>query len=169
MRQGERMARKRAASAVMLLLALGITACAAQGPMTLGGGYEVCTGSNGEKVTFGDVATVSGESTAVVESVELIDAEGLKLRESYIVPIENRTSLGTDAFPPDAQFWDRRITIPGAEVTSGVNATVLLVVEPVGDGDHRAAGYTVRYTAYGRTFESSSDGVFVVASNCARR
>ncbi|MFI8633617.1 hypothetical protein ACIGEP_13575 [Microbacterium sp. NPDC077663] len=156
------------AAAGGLVIATALTACSSETPVVLGSGYEVCISSDAEMVTFGDVAQASDAAAVLMDSVELVDPEGLELRESYLVPIENTTSLGTDAYPPDPEVWDRRIDVRGTVVDAGTDMTVLFAVAPVGGGDvHRSSGYVLRYWLDGRLVEARSDASFVVAPDCA--
>ncbi len=151
-----------------LVVTTGLTGCASEPPVTLGSGYEVCAPSDGQMITFGDVARASEGAAVVMDSVELVDPEGLELRETYLVPIENSTSLGADAYPPDPQFWDRRLDVRGTVVDAGAEMTVMFAVAPVGGGEvHRSEGYVVRYWLDGRLVAATSDGQFVTAPDCA--
>ena len=150
------------------LVAGGLSACAGEAPVTLGGGYEVCVQSDAAMVTFGDVVRTSNGAAVLMDSIDLIDPEGLELRESYLVPIEGTTSLGSDAYPPDPEVWNRRIDVRGTVVDPGTDITALFAVAPVGGGEvHRSAGYTARYWLDGRLIEATSTARFVVASDCS--
>lgn len=151
-----------------IVLAVGLASCATEAPVALGGGYESCIQTDAEMATFGDVLRTSPGASVVMDSVQLVDPEGLELRESYLVPIENRTSLGTDAYPPDPQFWDRRIAVRGSEIGPATDTTVMFAVATVGGGDvHRSTGYTARYWLDGRLYEATSTARFVVAPDCS--
>ncbi|SCY03468.1 hypothetical protein SAMN05216488_0385 [Microbacterium sp. LKL04] len=161
------MTHRRLVVPAVLLLVLGLSACASGPPLSLGEGYESCNSEIDEPVTFGDVARASAAGTVVMESIELEGAKGLALREIYLVPIQNQVSLGADAFPPAAEFWDRRITVPGTAISPGEEMTVLFVVEAVGGGDiHRSEGYTARYSIDGRPYETTSSAQFRLAPDC---
>lgn len=161
------MPRPRAFAAVGLLcVAASMTACASEAPVELGSGVT-CIQSDAQMVTFGDVASTSRGAAVVMDSIELVDSQGLELRESYLVPIEGRMSLGSDAYPPDPQFWDRRIDVRGTVIDAGTDISVLFAVAPVGDGIHRSWGYVARYWLDGRLVSTTSAAEFVVAANCS--
>ena len=163
----------RVAGAAFLVpvLLIVVSACASvpsAGPMDLGGPEEwsTCVSSEGEVVAVGDVFSITGPNSATLKSLRLVDADGVELEESYVLPVVDGY-VGADAYPPEIAGWDERVALAGAPVAPGAKMSVLLAIKPIGEGAHTTQGFVVQYEVDGTTHENRNFTAYEIREDCA--
>lgn len=109
---------------------------------------EQCTPVGGDlPVVFGDevVGNVSSRPLRI-DAVRLVRAEGLTIRDAFLLSIRDRTLLGTRPLPPAVPVWQDRREAVGARIAPGEEWNLALVLvrdgQPAGFADVEVA-YTV--------------------------
>jgi hypothetical protein len=126
------------------------TGAADVGPLGGTGGLaRLCTPIPGvEPVVFGnETLRNGGESAATIDSVRLVEADGLRVTDSFLLPIQNKVLLGTRTIPPDVGPWSERRAAAGATLEAQEEANLALVMERQPSGSF--SDVEVRYTAAG--------------------
>jgi hypothetical protein len=95
------------------------------------GHVEQCTPVEGDgPVVFADdvVGNVSGRPLRI-DAIRLVQADGLTIRDAFLLPIRNRTIMGTRPFPPSAPVWQDRREAIGANVAPGEEWNLALTLD----------------------------------------
>lgn len=92
---------------------------------------EQCTPVQGDSaVVFGDgVLRNEGGRSLRIDAVRLVQPDGLTIRDAFLLPIRNRTILGTGSFPPGSPVWQDRRKATGANVAPGEQWNLALTLE----------------------------------------
>ena len=122
------------AGGLTLLLLAACGPASAAGTVTLGGDSgEACVPVRiGQSMLVGEVM---GAVTAQVEvsTIELSDAAGVRVVESYVLPVDG-DAIGSSEFPPDdTPSWQRRRAAAGAQLDPGTSYNVVVRVERTDD------------------------------------
>lgn len=83
-----------------------------------------------------------------IDEVRLVEPDGLTLRESFLLPIVNRTLMGTGALPPSVPVWAERQQAIGADLAPGETWNLALVLDR-GKHPGRFVDVEVAFTADG--------------------
>lgn len=126
-----------AASALVLLLAVpacGETNDSVGALGTDAGRVEQCTPVEGDSpVVFGDEFLGNVSSHPVrIDAIRLVRAEGLTIRDAFLLPYRNKTHMGTVPFPPDFPTWPDRREAIGAELAPGEDWNLALTLDRSG-------------------------------------
>lgn len=107
----------------------------------------------GSPVVFAD-ETLRNESThpLTLDEVRLVEPDGLTLVDASLLPIENRTVLGTVALPPSGSAWPERRPAIGAELMPGEPWNLALTL----DRDEAPASFSDVEIAYSVDGDSST-------------
>lgn len=159
-----------AVSALVAIAAIssGCAAAPSSGPMNLGGPdqWTTCMSSDGDKVTFGDLFSISGTQAARLTALRLVNAQGLELEASYVLPVDGGY-IGAAAYPPTIDAWKERADVSGALIDPGSEHSFALVVAPIGGGTHTADGFIATYEIGGTKYENQNFVAFEVQERCS--
>ena len=114
------------------------------------GRVEQCTPLEGDyPVVFGNETVGNvGDRPLRIDAVRLVRAEGLTMRDAFLLPIRDRTIMGTLPFPPAVPVWQDRRKAVGSEVAPGQEWNLALTL--VRDGQPASfADVEVAYTVGG--------------------
>jgi hypothetical protein len=158
----------RRARALLLVLhpVVAVTGCSRDvvGPLDTGGGpASLCVPlPEGSAVAFGDeVLRNDATQPVTIDSVRLVDAQGLALSGSFLVPIAGRTLLGTRPHPPSEPVWEQRKPAEGAVLAPGEERNLVLVLDRASlRGQFRDV--EVAYTAGGDVYRHRVDHALLV-------
>jgi hypothetical protein len=131
----------------------GCTGAAEVGPLGGGGGAaSLCTPIGGvEPVVFGnELLRNGGAGTVTVDSVRLVEANGLALKDAFLLPVNNKVLLGTRTVPPEAGTWSKRRRAAGATLAAREEANLALLLDRQPSGEF--SDIEVRYTAGGERY-----------------
>jgi hypothetical protein len=108
----------------------------------------------------------NSQSSLVLDSVQLLEADGVWLRDSYIMPLTDKIDvygggfqvppINDDLSPEQLDLWKRRIPLAGATIPPLGSANMLLGVvdEPV--GKRRVLGAQINYHFNGSYYRAIS-------------
>jgi len=100
---------------------------------------------NGD-IVFGDViALVDGQAPVTISSVELVDAVGIEVVGSYVVPVDGGSPIMTMLLTEPTAGWSDRRRAKG-ETLGAQPVNVALQVQRSGAGESKAAALRVTYT-----------------------
>lgn len=101
----------------------------------------------------------TGPDAITIESVQPVRPTGLKVLESYVMPVTPELRLMLDKFPPTDQFPDAWLEAkPAGAFTVPTSGSFDLIteVEATGEGDAVLDGLSVVYTVGDRTYEATT-------------
>jgi hypothetical protein len=149
--------------------AAALTACTSQpasaGPLDRPAGVShLCVPLRGTApVVVGDEALENhARARATIQAVRLVGPEGLTLTEAFLLPVANKTLLGTTTRPEGSPVWTQRVKAQGAVVDARDSRNLALVVSRSGRGSFRDVEVT--YTADGHRYVLSLAFSFEVLS-----
>lgn len=139
--------------AVLALPSCGDDSRAAGAAGALGGGggaVTTCVPVAGTGPVVAADEALRNESTraVTVDAVRLVDPEGLTLLDASLLPVRDRTLIGTSALPPASPVWAERRDAVGAVLAPGETWNLALTLERDG-GRGRLADVEVAYTVGG--------------------
>jgi hypothetical protein len=155
-------------SGFTLLLFTGCSPAAASGTVTLGGDAgEACVSTQtGQPMLIGEVLSVQ-TAAVTVRGVELARAAGVRVVDSYMLPVGG-TVIGTSQFPPeDSTSWGERVPAVGSQLNPGVSYNVVVKVErtdPAAAGS--ASALKVSYSSGGSTRDAEGTTRYQFAAKC---
>lgn len=125
----------------------------------------------GVGTVFGDVVFEHrGDDPIVVETVDLVNSDGLVLRESYLVGLASGESVVGIGHQTDMSqlptTWDERREADGATVYPGEEWNLVVIVEPSTTDSGAADAISVEYSANGETFRKETLTSLVLAETC---
>lgn len=117
-----------------MLLAVGCLTACAQGAAPLAGDESLmalCTPVPGTApvVSADEILRNETDDAVTVDAVRLVGAQGVTLRDAHIVPIEDRTLLGTTPMPPASSVWQERRQAVGATLAPGETWNLALTLD----------------------------------------
>ena len=139
-----------AATAVLVMAALTSCGDGSRSEGALGGddpgAVRQCTPIAGSSPVVFAGETLENESTRplTLDEVRLVEPDGLTLVDASLLPIENRTLVGTVALPPSSPAWPERREAVGAELAPGETWNLALTL----DRDQEPASFSDIEVAY---------------------
>jgi hypothetical protein len=142
------------------------------GPIRNGEGSTQCVPIRGNQALMGHQALRNdGNSPVRIDDVRLLGARGLRLRESYVVPILG-TLVGTlpsEPAPgsPAYEAWKGRVSAVGATIAAREFVNLVLVADLTGPpGRHVADNVQVLYhDGKGKSYRHLSNLALVIINN----
>ena len=161
--------------ATTLLLASGCDegVRAQDGPLSFGEGEgSICLerSAGAGEYTFGnEVLSVEAGARVRITRVALEGAEGVDLRESYVVPIAGQTLVGlAPGWPPaEASSWPPLAKAEGSSVASSDGDTNLVLRLELTVAEARFASVSIDYQADGQKYRAQSRYSVEVAARCS--
>ena len=155
-------------SGFTLLLLTGCSPAAASGTVALGGDAgEACVPTRMDQpMLIGEV--LSAETAAVtVRGVELAEAAGVRVVDSYMLPVDG-TVIGTSQFPPEeSRSWGERVPAVGSLLNPGVSYNVVVKVERTDTATAgSASAVKVSYSSGGSTRDAEGTTRYQFAAKC---
>lgn len=147
--------RARTAAAVVVAVVAACTASCGDAAAPLGDDaslVSLCTTVAGTSPVVAGDEFLRNEGTVplTVDDVRLVGAAGLVLRDAFLLPVEDRTLLGTSALPPTSPVWQQRREAVGAQLAPGETWNLALALERDGE-PARFTDVEVAVTADGDT------------------
>ncbi|MDR0504468.1 MAG: hypothetical protein LBG70_01480 [Bifidobacteriaceae bacterium] len=160
--------RRFATALASLLLLVSVAACAGSpidgGPLEAGTDelesimFEMCpaTAEHSRGIGWEVIKNTDPRSSVILDSVQLLEADSVRLQESYIIPLsDDQTNVygGGSELPPvddglsakQLEFWKQRIPLAGATIPPLGSANILLGVIDQPDGKQRVLGAQINY------------------------
>jgi len=115
----------------------------------------------------------------IIDSVELLEADGVVLRDSYLIPLDSDSESFGGGFrlPPSigeaseeqVRLWDQRVPLEGATLPPLARANLLLGVADELEGSKTVMGAEVRYRVGNQRYRAVSGvgGEFVSPDDSA--
>jgi hypothetical protein len=157
-----------AAAAVLCLGALSGCAVSSDGPIRFSSEHWTTCGPlpQMKDAAFG-VYLDNLPSDTVIQDVTAVEPEGLRIVDTYLMPVSAEYSLLLDTFPPTGQFpnrWKKAVTTDGHDVPKGV---VNLVVHLAVDGDTASMkAVDIDYTVNGARYAARSNVSLELKPEC---
>jgi hypothetical protein len=157
--------------AVAVTFLVAATACAAHDDSIAygapdGSHSEICAPAKpGERYLVGDSVGPSQEPIRI-DSFELVDARGMTLLDSWLLP-PGSDGVGALEYPPvDFAPWQSRTVAIGATVKAGDVVPIVFEVERTGEATGRASAVTIGYTVDGGSFHHTGTLGIELAMPC---
>jgi hypothetical protein len=160
------------ALAAIASLALAACASASDGPLQFTTNENQMCAPRAEysHAALGTALDYTGSDAITIQSVEPVHPTGLKVLDSYVMPVTPALRFMFDNFPPTDQFPDAWLEAkPAGAFTVPTSGSFDLIteVQATGDGDAVLDGLTVVYTVGGRTYEATTHLSFkIVNGSC---
>ncbi|MCK2035292.1 hypothetical protein KZC51_04005 [Microbacterium sp. SSW1-49] len=148
----------------------GCSAIRSEGPLEIGAdsGAYCAPGDVGREVGFGDAGVLTGDAPATIASVDLVDADGLRLTEAYVAPLrQGQVGFGT-FFPEDedSEGWSNREDPAGYEVEPGEMVSVIVIAARTGAEGGTASMIRVIYEVQGVRYEAFTSTELTITDSC---
>ncbi|WP_313479202.1 hypothetical protein [Microbacterium sp.] len=161
------------AVATLLAIVLSVTGCSGMpggGPLQIGGdpGAYCVPGDPDREIGFGAAGLLAGDASATIASVDLVDADGLRLASAYVAPLsEGQVGFGT-FFPEDedSEGWSNRDDLAGYVVEPGDRVSVIVIAARIGASDGTASKIRVTYDIRGTTYDAFTSTEIAIKESC---
>lgn len=141
---------------------------APMGRLALGGepGESCVPTQTHRSMLVGDVVTADS-APVTIDSVTLRNPNGVRVVDSFLLPINDGGVIGTSSYPPDdTEGWRGRVRASGAELEADTRYNLVVQVEPTRGSSGSADAIAVSYTSGDRHGEASGSTRYRFASQC---
>lgn len=123
-----------------------------------------------EEVAFGLPLDISGDTSAILQSVEAVGAHGVTVADAKVMPVRPEWRLALDEYPPTGNFreeWADSEPLSGFELKPDTNIDLVVRATYIGPGDASLEGLRLIYLYEGSAFQAASQQALLFSiSDC---
>lgn len=146
----------------------GCTLAPDKGPLAFVGtaGVECVGAPSGGDVLIGDVIKLPGRATFRTGQVSLLDARGMKVKDSWVLPIVHKDAIGSSAFPATTEDWAHRVPTQRKVISDAKAWNLVVEVQRSGPGNGSASSMSLSYSSHGSNYVATNRTAYRLKTSC---